>query len=210
MANKQVELWSGEFGNAYQDRNKCTDEEISLRFTFWDQVFKSIYMKCGAIPTSVLEIGAGQGQNLAAMNKLSMQIEKQIELFATECNDKARTILKENVPNVTLLVQPETQVADLVITYGVMIHTHPAHLKQLMRDIYGASKRWIISVEYFAPETTNKLYHGEKDALWLDDYGSHWLDNHPLRILGYGFCWKKTTMLDNVTFWIMERTEKMN
>jgi spore coat polysaccharide biosynthesis protein SpsF len=210
MANKQLELWQGPFGDLYQERNKFTDDEVSIRLAFWDNVWKSIYLKCGAIPKSVLEIGAGQGQNLAALNKLSMGIEQQIELFATECNDKARTILKENVPNVTLLATPIEKVADLVVTYGVLIHTHPAHLKQQMRDIYNASKRWIIAVEYFAPETTNKLYHGEKDALWLDDYGSHFIDNFSLRIIGYGFCWKKTTQLDNVTFWIMEKTEKMN
>jgi len=210
MSNKQVELWSGPFGDLYQDRNKFTQQEVALRLSFWDQVFKNIYMKCGAIPKSVLEIGAGQGQNLAALQKLSMGIEQQIELFATECNDKARILLKENVPGVTLLARPEEKVADLVFTYGVMIHTHPAHLKQLMRDIYAASKRWIVCVEYFAPESTNKLYHGEKDALWLDDYGKHWLDNFSLRILGYGFCWKMTTQLDNVTQWTMERVEKMN
>jgi len=207
---KQADLWAGPFGDLYQERNKCTESEIDIRLPFWDNVYKAIYSKCGAIPKSVLEIGAGQGQNLSAIKKLSLQIETPIELFATEINLQAKTLLKENVPDAVIVEKPIEKLADLVFTYGVMIHTHPAHLKQLMRDIYSSSKRWIIAVEYFAPETRAMPYHGEKDALWLDDYGSHWINNHPLRILGYGFCWKKTTMLDNVTFWIMERVEKMN
>jgi len=208
--NKQEELWSGPFGDLYQERNKFTQDEVNNRLVFWDNVFKNIYMRSGVIPTSVLEIGAGQGQNLAAIQKLSMQVEKQVELFATEINQSARDILKENIPSVNILDKPLEEVADLVFTYGVLIHTHPAHVKRLMQDIYKASKRFIVAVEYFAPETRAVPYHGEKDALWLDDYGSKYIDNFPLRILGYGFCWKRTTNLDNVTHWIMERTEKMN
>lgn len=208
--NKQEELWSGPFGDLYQERNKFTQEDVGNRLIFWDNVFKNIYMRSGAIPTSVLEIGAGQGQNLAAIQKLSMQVEKQIELFATEINQGARDILKENIPSVNILDKPLEKTADLVFTYGVLIHTHPAHVKGLMREIHGASKRWIMAIEYFAPETRAVPYHGEKDALWLDDYGGKYIDSFPLRILGYGFCWKRVTGLDNVTHWIMERTEKMN
>jgi hypothetical protein len=181
-------------------------------------------MNCGGmIPQSVLEIGAGQGPNLAALkqiyedayqhaNKIKPQPKKDIPLYATEVNEKAKEQLKENVKDVHILdtITNISNVADLVFTYGVMIHTHPAHIKGLMDDIYKASKRWIVCAEYFSPETRMIEYHGEQNALWLDDYGSKWIDNYPLRVIGYSFLWKKHTKLDNITLFMFEKTEKMN
>lgn len=207
ITNKQKELWSGVFGDQYQDRNILTPEEITKRKEFWQRITQLIYMNSSAIPSSVLEIGAGQGPNLTAIKEVYMQIEKPIDLYATEVNEKAQKLLKINIPDAKILPNINSEgIADLVFTYGVMIHTHPAHLKALMRDMYKASKRWIVCCEYFAPTTRAIPYRGEEDALWLDDYGGQWLDNHPLRVLGHGFCWKRMTGLDNVTFWILEKT----
>jgi len=220
---QQINLWTGEFGNLYQDRNKLTQEEIEIRKGFWENIIRNIYMNCGAIPQSVLEIGAGQGPNLAAFrviydtmyeeaNKLKLQDKKDIPLWATEINENARVQLKENVKDVHILdsISNITNVADMALTYGVLIHTHPAHLKGVMDDIYKASKRWIVCCEYFAPESRMIPYRGENNALWLDDYGSRWVDNYPLRVIGHGFCWRRMTRLDNITFWIFEKTEKMH
>lgn len=209
--NNSETLWRGVFGDAYQERNQFSEEEANKRQQFLEGVYRVIYQNCGDYPKSVLEIGAGQGQNLRALEKLSIKIEKPIALFATEINEKAKLNLKENAKSVTLLEEiPKVKIADLVFTYGVLIHTHPAHLRELLTKIYNCSNRWIMCVEYFSPTTRPIPYRGEKDALWLDDYGSHWLNNFPLRVIGYGFLWKKVTGLDNVTFWIMEKTERMN
>jgi len=208
---EQVDLWKGVFGDDYQERNLLTPEEVSVRQPFWENIFKTIYMNSGALPTSVLEVGAGQGPNLCAIQRVSMNIEKPIELYATEVNESAAKALKLNVPGVAMIDQLNaSNIADLVFTYGVLIHTHPAHLRALQRCIFNAAKRWIMCVEYFAPVTRSVPYRGENSALWLDDYGSHWIDNFPLRSIGYGFCWKKTTKLDNVTFWLFEKTQKMH
>lgn len=208
---QQIDLWKGPFGDQYQDRNSLTDEEVNKRGPLMEYIIKTIYMNAGGvIPESVLEVGAGQGPNLAAWEKISLKIQRPIKLYATEINNKARENLKDNVKSIELLDEiPTIPVADLVYTYGVLIHTHPAHLRGLQEKIYGASKRFIACCEYFAPETRPIKYRGENDALWLDDYGTKWIDNFSLRLLGYGFMWKKVTGLDNVTFWVFEKTEKM-
>lgn len=209
--SQQIELWKGAFGDQYQERNLLTDEEVAYRIPFFTQLLQVIYTNCnGGLPDSILEIGAGQGPNMVALDKIALGMRRPLKLYATEANDKARDALQQNSKSTEILNDiPKIPVADLVFTYGVLIHTHPAHLRNLQDKIFNSSKRWVMCAEYFAPETRPLPYRGEKDALWLDDYGSKWVDNYPLRVLGYGFCWKKTTKLDNVTFWLFEKTEKM-
>lgn len=204
---QQIDLWQGPFGDFYQERNKLTEEEVNRRVHFLTAIMQVIYGHTGLIPQSVLEIGAGQGPNMVALQKIQQTIQRPMKLYATEINQKARLALSENAKQVEILPDiPPEPIAELVITYGVLIHTHPAHVKKLMEKIHNASSRWILSVEYFAPETRPIVYHGEKDALWLDDYGSHWMDNHPLTCFGYGFQWKRKTGLDNTTFWLFQKT----
>jgi hypothetical protein len=210
--NKQAELWTGPFGDAYHDRNPITDIDLKNRMMWWNSVIKILYMNCNNIPSSYLEVGAGQGANLQAIQKVYMtEVERSVDLYATEVNKKARRSLEEIIiPNkVKILddIRGLQGIADCVFTYGVLIHTHPAHLKSLMHDMYHATKRWIICVEYFAPTTRPLIYHGEENALWLDDYGSHWIDNHKLRVIGHGFLWKRMSGLDNLTFWLLEKVQ---
>lgn len=210
MTTKQIDLWKGPFGDSYLERNRVTDELLKARVDFWNNVIKVFYLNSNGIPNSVLEIGAGSGPNLMALDKVYTQIEKPLLKYATEANDKAKEVLKANVDGVQIIQESQLlgvkqPIADLVFTYGVLIHTHPAHLMETMRNMYKASNKWIACMEYFAPEQREITYRGETNALWLNDYGSMWLDNFNLRVVGYGFCWKKTTNLDNITFWLMEK-----
>ena len=211
MTTDQQKLWAGVFGDYYQDRNKLTDEEVEKREPFLLNILQWSYSVTGHLTKSVLEIGAGQGPNILALERISIKSAMPMMLYATELNQKARLHLSENCKTVQILDSiPNEPIADMVFTYGVLIHTHPAHVKNLMDQIFKASKRFIVCCEYFAPETRPMMYRGEKDALWLDDYGSKWLVNHSLRLVGYGFAWKKVTGLDNVTYWIFEKSEKMH
>ena len=210
MTTDQQKLWEGKFGDLYQERNTPDEKEISNREKFLESVFMQIYSSYGIVPKSVLEVGAGQGPNLMALEKLSIHKSIPIKLYATEINQIARVKLSENTKTVDILDQiPAEPIADLVMTYGVLIHTHPAHVRNLQQKLFNASNKFILSCEYFAPEVRPLMYRGEKDALWLDDYGKRWLDNCSLRFVSYGFCWKLITGLDNVTFWLFEKKDKM-
>jgi len=203
---EQTDLWQGPFGDFYQERNKLNDKEVQRRVIFLEGILKVIYGHTGAVPKSIYELGAGQGPNMRAFEILGPKYNQALSLYATEINQKARLALTENCKTVDVIDLPTSPVADLVMTYGVLIHVHPAHLKHVMEHLYTASNRWILCVEYFAPETRPIPYRGEKSALWLDDYGSKWLEACPnMMVLGYGFMWKKTTGLDNVTFWLFEK-----
>ena len=98
--------------------------------------------------------------------------------------------------------------ADLVMTVGVLIHVSSDDLLPSMWEIYRCSCRWVLCAEYFAPTEESVPYRGHGDALWRRDYGSLWLDNFPdLRCLSCTFAWKRTTGLDNLVFWLFEKTD---
>lgn len=211
----QEKLWKGEFGDEYALRNRLTDDFVRPRMFFWENTIKNLYHIGRGLPGNILEIGAGAGVNLHCINaiyknQIGGPAAANFKLYATEVNEETAEAMQVNVPDVTL-IQPKDLgeyegKMDFVFTAGVLIHVHPKHRINLMRQIYNASKKYIMCIEYFAPETRAIDYRGEKDALWLDDYGSLYLDNFPLRVINYGFAWKKVTGLDNVTYWIFEKT----
>lgn len=214
--NDQKKLWEGDFGTEYAVRNKLDDDFMRPRIMFWENMMKNIYFVANSLPTSILEVGAGTGANLMAINaiykhQLEGLIDPMYKLYATEVNVPSRDALIVNVPNVNVLADPDLNnyeggQKELVYTSGVLIHTHPDKRMELMRPMFSISKRYIVCIEYFAPETRAIPYRGNNDQLWLDDYGSIWLDNFPLRLISYGFMWKKVTGLDNVTYWLFEKT----
>src|SRR4051812_43099010 len=151
---------------------------------------------------SVLEVGANIGLNLEAIGTIS-----DAELYAVEPNAIAREelIAAEFVHERNIRADyadkigfPD-EIADLVITSGLLIHIPTDKLIPSMKEIHRCAKRWIISAEYFAPSEEMIPYRGHDNALWRRDYGSIWLDNFPdLHCQGAVFAWKRMTGLDNL------------
>jgi pseudaminic acid biosynthesis-associated methylase len=195
-----VDLWKSTFGDDYTRRNTAN---VGARLQLWKLLFPK---GC----RSVLEVGANSGQNLEAISLIS-----DCTMYAVEPNASARSELVERG-----LVHPgrvtddsadniafPNKVADLVFTSGVLIHIPPDKLAASMREIYRCSKRWIICGEYFAPSEEMIPYRGHDNAMWRRDYGAMYLDLFPdLRCNATMFAWKRMTGLDNLTFWVMEKT----
>jgi pseudaminic acid biosynthesis-associated methylase len=196
-----TDLWTGAFGNDYTARN--TAATLTARRKVWDMILPD---DC----ESVLEVGANTGLNLEAIAQSS-----PCELYGCEPNEFARSELETILPahHVTAdfahKISFPDKVADLVFTCGVLIHVPPDQLLPSMREIHRCARRWIVCAEYFAPEERELPYRGQRDALWLRDYGSLWLDNFPdLHCDACFFAWKRLTGLDNLTFWLFEKGRK--
>jgi pseudaminic acid biosynthesis-associated methylase len=194
-----VELWRSNFGNDYTERN--TRATLPAREHLWKQLLP---LHC----ESVLEIGANIGLNLEAISQRS-----SCQMFATEPNDMARAKLE--ALNICQTVTADTadflsfpdDTADLVFTSGVLIHIPPGNLIHSMQEMYRTAKRWIICGEYFAPQEEMITYRGQENAMWRRDYGSLFLDTFPtLKCTAHMFAWKRATGLDNLTFWVFEKT----
>jgi pseudaminic acid biosynthesis-associated methylase len=192
------ELWTGEFGNEYTQRN--SRETLEARRAMWE-----ILLPKGV--ESALEVGANVGLNLEAISQFSTA-----ELYACEPNDMARAELHELLDHDNIrsdsadrLGWPDKHV-DLVFTSGVLIHVPPDRLEASLKEISRVASRYVICGEYFAPSEEVVPYRGQSDALWRRDYGSLFMDACPdLHPLGTLFAWKRTTGLDNLTFWIFEK-----
>lgn len=207
MSTDQVNKWKAEFGDAYTDRNYPAEEDIQIRKALWYTILMHISR---ALPENILEVGAGTGQNIAALDSIYQGLGKVINFTAVEPNLKARETLK-NVANTKIIEEDSFRIAapnhyyDMVFTSGVLIHIHPNNLSDALKEIYRVAKKYIVCIEYFSAQCREIEYRGNNNMLWTNDYGSLWLDSFPLRFVGCGFCWKRITKLDDLTWWIFEK-----
>lgn len=211
---KQLDKWRGEFGDQYSERNAITPELIEARTNFWHTIFNII----DAVPETILEVGAGNGQNIMAishavnMRTAVKNVTYKQAIFGVEPNEQARANLETNCPwlNVSrkdvFTMEYEPNSIELVFTSGVLIHIHPNDLERAIDNIYKVSSKYILCMEYFAPQCEEIKYRDNQEMMWRNDFGSLYLDKYKLRVVGYGFAWKRITKLDNLTWWLMEKT----
>lgn len=203
--DRQLRYWRGAFGHEYIARNKISDIATQQRTYMWKEILSSI----DEYPKSILEVGSNVGLNLKALSEVT-----DASLSAVEPNESARLELKKNkeihldgVYDGSARALPfDDSTFDFVFTCGVLIHIDPDDLFDSCAEIYRVSRRYILSIEYFSSEPLEKRYRGEKGLLFLRDFGSFWIDNFPeVSCLDYGFFWKKTTGLDNLTWFLFEK-----
>jgi pseudaminic acid biosynthesis-associated methylase len=187
-----LELWKGKFGNEYHQRNIIVKPDIEARTKMWRYILNKTHF-C----ESILEIGAGQGINLIAIN-----------------NDAARNSLQYlNLPLRSISDSSITELPfgnnsmELVFTSGVLIHVPREHLIKAFDEMYRVSSKYIVMIEYFSPTPRHISYHGKDNVLWTDDYGSLFWSRHEcnVELVDYGFEWKCVTGLDNLTWWIYRK-----
>ena len=201
-----LDMWRGDFGNDYTERNAATDDNIGSRADMWQRVLRPL---SSTLPESCLEVGAHLGINLIALRTLH-----EIEMWALEPNARARRALVDNgvVPagraldgsaeNIDL---PDKSV-DLVFTSGVLIHVEPARLDAAYQEMHRVAHRYILTIEYFAHEPETKTYRDHEGLLFKRDWGALWLDLYPgLTLVDYGFFWRRVTGLDNLTWWLFAK-----
>jgi pseudaminic acid biosynthesis-associated methylase len=202
----QEALWRGDFGDAYVDRNANSPEALAALTRHWARILATTQ---GAPPQRILEVGANIGRNLRALARISTA-----ELHAVEPNARARqTLVADGVvppEHVTDAVASATGLPaggfDFTFTSGVLIHIHPRDLLASCREIHRLSSRYVACIEYFADAEQEVAYRGHTEALFKRDFGGFYLDNFPdLRLLDYGFAWKRATGLDNLTWWLFEK-----
>lgn len=206
MTGKQEALWRGKFGDEYTDRNAVSAAHHAALVTNWSRILHSTM---GRPPQSVLEAGANIGLNLRALRVLL-----NAEMYAVEPNGKARKKLVENElveADKALdclcseIALPDASV-DMAFTSGVLIHVPPDQLLPSCRELHRISRRYIVCIEYFSDKPDEIPYRGHTEALFKRDFGGFYLDHfEDLRVLDYGFAWKRITGLDNLTWWLFEK-----
>lgn len=198
--------WSGDFGAEYTARNVASDEALHQRALMWARIGQAFHDQP---PRSILEVGCNLGVNLRVLPRLFAA-----ELSAIEPNPAAREILlREGILAPERLYAgfgDKIPVADgaveLAFTSGVLIHVEPDRLAATMDEIHRVSSRYVMCAEYFSPRPETLSYRGHEGLLFKNDFGGLYLDRFPdLRLVDYGFFWKRATGLDDVTWWLFRK-----
>jgi pseudaminic acid biosynthesis-associated methylase len=203
---KPLGAWSGTFGDDYTERCAATPETVRGRVQAWAPILDHMV---GAPPKSALEVGPNLGLNLRALGQLS-----DMSLWGIEPNGAACERLRaDGVLPPDQMIQGfghEIPVADgqvdLAFTCGVLIHVDPTLLEKTVREVHRVSSRWVFCAEYFSPRPETITYRGEEGLLFKRDFGGLYLDLFDdLELVDYGFWWRRTTVMDDCTWWLFRK-----
>jgi pseudaminic acid biosynthesis-associated methylase len=204
MQNQSIEavrleqLWSGEFGDAYVERNRAAG---NIREPFWQQMLA----ECGA--QTVLEVGCNIGANLRWIAAL----RPPQQVYGVDINLKALNELRRTLPDVNAMWSPGRELPfrdrwfDFVFTMGVLIHQPDSTLPLVMAEIVRCSRRYVLCGEYFAEQTTEVPYRNQTGALFKRNYGRVYQELFPeLRLSRQGFL-SRDEGWDDLTYWVFEK-----
>lgn len=197
-ASRLEELWNSDFGNAYVNRNRRAGER---RGPFWQAILTEFPVQ------NVLEVGCNIGANL---RWVASHLQPQ-NVSGVDINLKALNELRCSLPDVNALWGLARELPfrdrwfDLVFTMGVLIHQSESMLPLVMSEIVRCSRRYVLCGEYYAEQTTEIVYRGQKEALFKRDYGRIYKELFPeLRLCKQGFLSCEEGW-DDVTYWVFEK-----
>ena len=196
--NKQEEFWKGAFGDEYHKRNEGRIESNMHLFNF--------IMDCNEMgPTSVVEFGAGTGQNLIALKHLL----PDIETIGVEINLQAIAAMQDcDQINVTITssiqeFKPEFT-ADLVLTKGLLIHLAPEDLPKAYEVLHACTDEWLLVCEYYCPVPRAINYRGNSGKAWARDFAGEILDTYAdLELKDYGFVYNRGEFPQDDLHWFL-------
>lgn len=199
MKNPQLCRWQAEFGDAYTERNLV---DWQTRSEAWRTMLDHLHLR------SVVEVGCNRGHNLRAIRELDLPVDR---MWGIEPNAKALQMARSGgVPvlsgNIFELPFADHSIS-LMITSGVLIHVSLADLSAAISELYRVSQRYILAIEYYAPEESIIHYRGYDDMLWKRDFRAHFLNQYPdLKLIRSGQ-WLKEQGFDRAHWWMFEKQQ---
>jgi len=152
---------------------------------------------------TVLEVGCGPGWNLLALRCVDMPgpFVRGVDVNQVAVDEaRAEGLDVQRLPaaDAALRMGPSF---DLVFTSGMLIHVAPQDLQKVMASIIGATSRYVLAIEYDAPEEQEIEYRGKPALLWKRPYGELY-QAQGLKPVATGPAGED---FDNCTFWLMEK-----
>jgi pseudaminic acid biosynthesis-associated methylase len=181
---KQGEVWRGEFGSQYSERNLLDPPELDKLYQSKYGVTRTVlnhsFLKDIPRSTSILEVGSNLGNQLIPLHQMGFEnlngIEIQKEIVK---NAQSRVPSAKLMEGSALNIPFRDASFDLVFTSGLLIHIAPQDLSLAMTEIHRCAKDWIWGLEYYAPEITEVLYRGHPGLLWKADYARIYTESFP-------------------------------
>jgi pseudaminic acid biosynthesis-associated methylase len=156
----------------------------------------------------VLEVGCNVGGNL---RWLAPALGPE-HVYGVDINLAALEEIRRRLPGINTIVSPARELPfrdrwfDLVFTAGVLIHQPAATLPRVMSEVVRTARHYVLAIEYFAAETEEIAYRGQRGALFRRDYGRLYLEAFPeLELRDHGRLGRDAGW-DDVTWWLLERS----
>jgi spore coat polysaccharide biosynthesis protein SpsF len=206
--NEQESMWAGDFGDDYT-RRMNGNVWIESNIAFFAEALK----KAKGIKT-VLELGCNRGLNLAALEYLDQStIKTGIDINAHSLHELTTMFddLKLDQPYIhcSPIVNFDTvHTYDLVFTKGVLIHISPEQLSEVYEKMYNLSDKYILIAEYYNPTPVEVKYHNMTGKLYKRDFAGEMLDRYPLKMIDYGFTYKRDKFMQDDLNWFLLSKEK--
>lgn len=202
--NEQSEVWAGEFGDQYTERNKIDHRR---HLPIWIDVVSELDPSYHIY--SILEVGCNRGHNLKALEDfLRINYSPVVGIDVNEyALSKARrsgcTVQQGNILNLPFAANS----FDLVFTMGVLIHISPDNLPQAVKEMYRVSRRFILAIEYPAEVEEVVQYHGRDDLLWKRDFSKVFLGAYPEMRVRKHWRWggEYSSFYDRLDGWLFEK-----
>ena len=202
----QENFWAGDFGSEYIGRN-----DSAALIASNTRLFAEILSNTNGIH-SVLELGANIGMNLQALRTLLPGAKlSAVEINKDAANRLRTSAVADEIFEESLLTFAPKRTYDLVFTKGVLIHIAPEALPSAYAQLYSASQRFLLVVEYYNPSPVAIPYRGHADRLFKRDFAGDLLDKYPdLQLRKYGFAYHRDPNFpaDDLSWFLMEKVTK--
>lgn len=186
-------LWQGPWGDEYHDRNKPDDRRL-----FWAEIIKHF----PTLPKSVIELGAGKGENLAALHHNLPDLKN---ITAVEINPTAVGHLKKypfiEIRQESAWDAKDLSEYDLAIVRGFLIHVPAFKLNDVLTAL-GTANKYVVMIEYMDTERREIPYHGKEGALWADNFAWKFGRMNPRRWVSHKL---GENLIDGTTTFLFER-----
>ena len=198
---EQENFWAGEFCLNYIDRNN-SEPLLYSKVAMWARM-----LQAANNVNSITEFGCNIGLNLAALKRL----QPSLKLSGYEINaEAARQAAEFNVAEIkqgSILEEIKDPKVDLTFTAGVLIHINPEYLDNVYSNLVNGSNRYVLVAEYYNPAPTKINYRGNEDRLFKRDFAGDLIDNYGLKLIDYGFVYKRDNWApqDDITWFLLEK-----
>jgi pseudaminic acid biosynthesis-associated methylase len=162
-AARLEELWRGDFGNQYVERNASAGAE---RDAFWREQFERFPAE------RVLEVGCNVGANLRHIARL---VDPK-HVWGVDINETSLALLDQQLPEVNSGWAQARDLPfrdgwfDLVFTVAVLIHQPEDTIDHVVRELTRCSSRYVCAIEYTADEVVEIDYRGARSAFFKRPY----------------------------------------
>jgi len=175
MGDHPTEIWQGQYGREWKDRNEFTlaelDDLYEDRYGVTRRELNREFLENVPTDARILEVGMNYGIQLQLLEEMGYDLLYGIDVNRPILDEIPETISVSGVSAADASVLPfRDDTFDLVFTSGVLIHVPEDDLPEVLTELSRVSRKFIWGFEYYADDRTEIDYRGKDRFLWKDDF----------------------------------------